>query len=301
MNDKRNGKSELKAILYAVVSLSAFSSGAVRAAAPVIFASDPVNGRVLEFDSSGNPTVFTTGLSPYGLAFDSAGNLYVADETTDAILKYAPNGASLGTFASTGTNNPRGIAFDPLGNLFVAESNDTIHKYSSTGADLGVFASGLNNPVGIAVDQTGSVYVANSDGGSIQKFTSDGSGSLFSGGLTNPFGLAFDSAGFLYVSNVNINEIFKFQSDGTFVSVYADHNSGLTSPAGLTFDSANDLYVANNSSNLKAIEEITPGGSDTIFANARTTFLASEIPEPGATGLLLSALGTWMLRRRRKR
>ena len=45
--------------------------------------------------------------------------------------------------------NPQGLAFDSAGNLFVANSNNTIREFSSSGADLGVFADaadGLNVP-----------------------------------------------------------------------------------------------------------------------------------------------------------
>jgi DNA-binding beta-propeller fold protein YncE len=53
------------------------------------------------------------------MAFDSAGNLYVANYLNSIILKYDSHGrASL--FYSTGLSNPQGIAFDQSGNLFVA-------------------------------------------------------------------------------------------------------------------------------------------------------------------------------------
>jgi len=53
------------------------------------------------------------------MAFDSAGNLLVANPATGRIFKFTPNG-SRSTFAS-GLTHPFGIAFDNTGNLFVAE------------------------------------------------------------------------------------------------------------------------------------------------------------------------------------
>src|SRR5437867_12157673 len=53
------------------------------------------------------------------MAFDSAGNLLVANPATGRIFKFTPNG-SRSTFAS-GLTHPFGIAFDNTGNLFVDE------------------------------------------------------------------------------------------------------------------------------------------------------------------------------------
>jgi len=57
--------------------------------------------------------------APKGMAFDSAGNLLVANPATGRIFKFTPHG-SRSTFAS-GLTHPFGIAFDNTGNLFVAE------------------------------------------------------------------------------------------------------------------------------------------------------------------------------------
>ena len=47
---------------------------------------------------------------PYGLAFDSNGNLYVADQAS-AIFMFSASGTYLSVFASTGLSQPTGIAF----------------------------------------------------------------------------------------------------------------------------------------------------------------------------------------------
>ncbi len=78
----------------------------------------------------------------YGLAFDSAGNLYVSKFRTSTIEKFSSDGTNLAVFASTGLSSPHGMIFDRAGNLYVANNgNSTIEKFSSTGLDLGVFAS----------------------------------------------------------------------------------------------------------------------------------------------------------------
>jgi hypothetical protein len=100
---------------------------------------------------------FATGLNePYGLAFDTSGNLYVANSGTNGalvntIVKFTPAGLR-STFASAtnGLSRPTGLAFDSAGNLFVANlGNGTIVKLTPDGGS--VFASGLNSPTSIAV------------------------------------------------------------------------------------------------------------------------------------------------------
>ena len=65
-------------------------------------------------------TFVSSGLDdPYGLAFDAAGNLYVANYGNNTISKVTPAGA-VSTFVSSGLDDPDGLAFDAAGNLYVA-------------------------------------------------------------------------------------------------------------------------------------------------------------------------------------
>ena len=75
-----------------------------------------------------------------GLAFDSAGNLYVADEGSGHIYKFRLNGQRT-TFAS-GLSSPRSLTFNIAGNLFVAcVGNGHIYKFQPNGVRT-TFASG---------------------------------------------------------------------------------------------------------------------------------------------------------------
>ena len=67
-------------------------------------------------------TTFVSGLdSPQQLAFDTAGNLYVANYNGGSVTKVTPTGVT-STFVS-GFSNPVGLAFDTAGNLYVADAN----------------------------------------------------------------------------------------------------------------------------------------------------------------------------------
>jgi sugar lactone lactonase YvrE len=79
---------------------------------------------------------------PYGIAFDTVGNLYVVDNGNNVIRKIDTSGY-ISTVVGNGTsgysgdgglainatiNNPKGINFDSFGNMFLADSNNVIRK-----------------------------------------------------------------------------------------------------------------------------------------------------------------------------
>src|SRR5262249_44743330 len=209
---------------------------------------------------------------PAGLAFDNAGNLYVASDVRNdfSIQKIAPDGSE-SVFADSGLGFPSALAFDRSGNLFVANpSINTIEKFTpdGIGTEFANEADGLNLPVGLAFDTAGNLYVSNGSPGltsSILKFTPDGVGSVFAdSGLAIPFGLAFDSAGNLYVSNSFSNKIRKVSPTGQDLGIFA--STGLDGPLGLMFDGNGNLYVANRDS--ATIEKFSPTGQDLgVFAH----------------------------------
>ena len=79
-------------------------------------------GTVFKLTPAGTKSIFASGLNrPIGLAFDSSGNLFVADQFSNAIFKFTPDGIK-STFAS-GLSGPVGLAFDSAGNLFETDYN----------------------------------------------------------------------------------------------------------------------------------------------------------------------------------
>jgi DNA-binding beta-propeller fold protein YncE len=69
-----------------------------------------------------------------GLAFDSSGYLYAANNTSSTISKFDSAGIFVSSFSSISAY-PRGLAFDSLGNLYVSHSgsNNTISKFDPSG------------------------------------------------------------------------------------------------------------------------------------------------------------------------
>ena len=153
--------------------------------------------------------------------------------------------------------------------VFVSNDySNTIAEYSSTGVDLGVFAStGLSMPQGLAFDAAGNLYAANEGTDSIEKFSPTGMdlGVFASTGMNYPCGIAFDSSGNLYVANWSSSTIEEYSPSGKDLGVFA--SAGLDQPAGLAFDSSGNLYAVNWGNST--IEKFGPsGGSGSTFASS---------------------------------
>ncbi|MES2659069.1 MAG: choice-of-anchor Q domain-containing protein [Verrucomicrobiota bacterium] len=145
-------------------------------------------------DGTGSAAKFS---APHGLAFDSAGRLYVADSGNHRIRRITVNDRIVETFAGTGTpgasdvtrtaatfNTPFGVVFDSAGNLYIADrDNHRIRKIntsgivstlagSTAGAANGTGAAAqFNRPIGLAADALGNLYVADENNHSIRKVT----------------------------------------------------------------------------------------------------------------------------------
>jgi len=198
---------------------------------------------IVTYDTTGNvgttiaatKAVFAnTNLNvPYGLAFDSSGNLYAANVVDNTISKFN----SAGTYLSNITGNlnrPVGLAFDSSGNLYAANVGDnTISKFNASGAYLSNITGNLNSPVGLAFDSSGNLYAANIFNDTISKFNASGAYvSNITGNLNSPIGLAFDTSGNLYAANNYNSTISKFDASGTFLTSW---NTGAGNPLMLAF------------------------------------------------------------------
>jgi sugar lactone lactonase YvrE len=155
--------------------------------------------------------------SPYGIATDSAGNLYVAEMSRHLLRKITPAGlvttlagraGETGHADGMGTNAtfyyPHGVATDKAGNVYVADSsNNTIRKIAPTGEVTtlaGVASAGDNSefdgtgaaatfsePVAVATDSAGNVFVLESD--NIREISPTGEVTTVAGPVFGPWHL----------------------------------------------------------------------------------------------------------------
>jgi hypothetical protein len=161
--------------------------------------------------------------NPFGVAVDTAGNIFVGDSANHSIRKVTSAGVvttlagtsgSLGSTDGTGSAArfyyPIGVSVDTAGNVFVADyANQTIRKVTSAGVvttlagtaraigaiDATGSAARFNYPYGVAVDTAGNVFVGDRGNHTIRKVTSAGvvttlAGTAGSSGTTNATGSA---------------------------------------------------------------------------------------------------------------
>ena len=202
---------------------------------------------------------------PWGMAIDSAGNLYVADQYNHTIRKVVLASGAVSTLAGTprmigstdGTGSaarfyePQGVALDGAGNLYVADSrNRTIRKV--------VLASGAVTTLAGTVGISGNA---------------DGAGSSARFGL--PTGLAVDGAGNLYVADLNLHKIRKVELASAVVSTLAGGgtyggadgvgaSAKFSSPEGIASDGAGNLYVADTGNHAVRKVELAGANVTTI-------------------------------------
>jgi hypothetical protein len=98
---------------------------------------------------------------PVGVAYDSTGNLYVANSGNSTITVYAPNAtgnvAPIRTIlaGTSGLNQPKGLATDKNDNLYVASfGSNTVLVYAPGANGAAAPArtyTGLNQPYGVAI------------------------------------------------------------------------------------------------------------------------------------------------------
>lgn len=154
-------------------------------------------GNIYEFTPSGVRSTFaTTGtglITPYALAFNSAGTLFVTDYSADRVYQFTPNGVR-STFYDFGGLTAAGLAIDSKGNLFVGTYygmyGGSVDEITPSGVET-IFASGLYYPDGLAFNSAGDLFESNYGTGSIYEITPDGVETTFASGLLDPIGLAF--------------------------------------------------------------------------------------------------------------
>ena len=243
---------------------------AVPCEADIMYVSNTVGNTIESFTAGGVGSVFAnTGLSkPFGLAFDSAGNLYGVNNSGNSIEEFTPGGVG-SVFASGGFDNPLGMAFDSAGDLYVANLNiNTIQEFTPGGAGSVFANTGMNRPYGIAFDSAGNLYVANAGDNTIEKFTPGGAGSVFASGLNGPICLAFDSAGNLFVVDNGDDTIEKIAPGGV-ESLFA--STGLNSPHFIAFtnDAGSPLLLPNQTPEPSTWTLFALGGTSLLVAKWR--------------------------------
>lgn len=202
--------------------------------------------------------------APAQIAYDSAGNLYIAD-LNDNVIRKVDLAGIVTTVAGTGEqgfagdgrpaisallDSPAGVAIDAAGNIYIADThnqrvrkvnNGTITTIAGTGVagfsgDNGAAgAAQLSNPTALAVDANGNLYIADTDNHRIRKIS----------GTT--------------ITTVAGDGEQIFSGDGG-----AAIAAGIDSPNGVAVDAAGKIYIADTHN--QRIRVVDAGGNISTLA-----------------------------------
>lgn len=243
------------------------------------------------YSGDGGPATAAEFKSPFGIAVDRAGNIYIADLDNHAIRKINKSGiittiAGNGWPGYTGDSGPATIAQ-------------------------------LNQPIAVAVDSIGNVYISDQDGFLLRKINTDGiittiagdyhiygyygdGGPAISARFFGIYGIAIDSWGNIFLSDQGNNVIRAINTSG-IVTTYAGNDtvgySGdggfaihaeLNEPYGIAVDASDNLYIAD-AQNFRIrkvsappasvfVKEVQPQGSLQLFPNPSSGQFTIALP-----------------------
>ena len=252
----------LTAVVFVVPVLSGGAASA-GVSAPVPVAGVPAFG--IGASQIGN----SYSANPFGIAFDSKGDLFVANEAGNSVLEYTSSsptsysqvGATVAGAGGEGSGlnqlyYPTAVALDAKGDLFVSDSlNDRVVEYAyntSTGsyaasgtvvAGTGKAGAGLNqlsDPQGITVDAKGDLFVADNGNNRVEEF-------------------AYNSSTGTYASSA---------TDVAGTGVFGTANNELEYPTSVALNAAGNLFVGDYAN--ARVMEYTYSSSTGTFSSSGT-------------------------------
>lgn len=274
---------------------------------PQIYVADFFNCRIRKFSEDGIMTTFAgngVNLSidgpranssfnnPYGMAFDSQGNIYVADRKKIRKIDFQGNVSTLnGTF-----NGPEDMVADEIGNVFVADVGppSIIKKIDFVSGVVSNLAGGsvgfldkppgpsalFNHLQGICWDLQNNMLVTDMNNHAIRKIDINGLVTTISGGpllkgyfdgpvntaqFNGPHDVKVHQDGTIYVLDHYNGCIRKISKNGIVSTLGGKSN--LTNPYCLSVDKNGFVYVSDGATNHN-ISKISPTGQIKVIAGS---------------------------------
>lgn len=212
-------------------------------------------------------------IGPYGIAIDSHGLVYVADQKVGAVFVFNTETRDVqlirnGYEASFGLVN--GVAIDDNDRLFVSDGK--LHRVlvfntkreggKVTYEVANVVEDGLRDPVGLAIDRENRfLYVVDTQQDQVLVYDADslkllrriGTGGknhwlTTPGDFAAPSNVAVDKEGNVYVTDTLNNRVEIFDADGEFIGLFGKHGDGpgyFGRPKGIAVDCDGHIWVVD--------------------------------------------------------
>lgn len=250
------------------------------------------------YSGSNGAATKATFASPSAVAYDSKGDLFIADTNNNVVREVSPSGVVTtiagdgqqgysgdgGAATSAELNTPTGIALDSNGNLYIADSGNNRIREVSNGNISTVAGNGTAG------------------------YSGDG-GPATSAELDMPSAVAVDSYGNLYIADTD-NQRIREVASGTISTAVGDGeqgfsgdggpatNAALDTPTGVAVDASGNLYIADSHNNrireasngtITTVAGSGPAGLAAGYSGDGGSATAAELAKP--TGVAIDAAG----------
>ena len=226
------------------------------------------------YSGDGGPATAAQIDSPYDVAVDSAGDLFIADTGNNLIREVNATTHDITTYAGDGTAgysgdggpatsaelySPSGIALDSAGDLFIADTFNSVIREVNATTHVITTVAGIGDFFG---------------------YSGDG-GPATGASLYEPYGVTVDSSGNLFIADTFNNRIREVAAGTNDISTYAGNGSqgysgdgGLATkaelywPTGLALDTGGNLFIADYGNNVvREVTASTPQDIATVAGN----------------------------------
>jgi streptogramin lyase len=208
----------------------------------------------------GGPAARAQVGSPFSVAVDPAGNVYVSEGLAGRIRRIDPRGR-ISTVAPRGTAVVGVLEFRMIGNLGI----DPAGRLNILRVDL---------PMLMRLDAPGRLTTLAGTGN--YGYLADSLRTVSPDLCGHPSGPAFDRAGRVYIACLTANRVIRVDGKGRYTTIAGNGSAGysgdggpatkaeLNRPTDVAIDSRGNLYIADYLNNV--VRKVTPDGIITTFA-----------------------------------